>query len=137
MCICFSVGPVSLVIVATVRTVLARRFGHGDLASPLVRALATPTTGGPRSVLAGRPFEPSCKIRLHDGSNSNDDHERIRSSAVPTFAIITNLLRLDVVGDPLNQVLSGRSVGVAVGRQTNADPVAVGDVSDDLSPAAE
>src|SRR5207244_8230145 len=32
---------------------------------------------------------PSCKIRLREGSNSTDDHERIRSSAVPTFAIIT------------------------------------------------
>ncbi len=65
------------------------------------------------------------------------DHEGIRSAAVRTFAIITRcLVRLDVVGDQPHQVLSGRSEVVAVGRQTNADPVAVGDASDDLGPAA-
>src|SRR5437667_12095819 len=79
-----------LVIIAKVGTVLARRFAHPDLA----HALCVRSPRLLRVVLdrswPGRPFEPSCKIRLREGSNSNDDHERIRSSAVPTFAIITN-----------------------------------------------
>lgn len=37
----------------------------------------------------GRLFEPSCKIRLRQGSNRKDDHERIQSAPVPTFAITT------------------------------------------------
>ncbi len=44
----------TLVIIGKVRTVLARRFAYPDLARLLVRALTTPTTGGPRSVLVGK-----------------------------------------------------------------------------------
>ena len=45
------------------------------------------------------------KIRLCEGSNSNDDHERIRSSVVPTFAITTTGARGTERGTTLTQHL--------------------------------